>query len=158
MPFNDNLPAENTNPWYAPITTAWANLKTFVNSLETALGLKADTSDLGSAAFTSASSFVPVTRTVAGKTLSADVTLAKADVGLGDVDNTSDANKPVSSFQQTALDGKVPTSRTVAGYALTADVPRAGLNTRGVGEALFIPTGATVPGDTPVYTIIIEAV
>lgn len=34
------------------------------------------------------------------------VTLAKADVGLGNVDNTSDANKPVSSATQTALDGK----------------------------------------------------
>lgn len=30
----------------------------------------------------------------------------KADVGLSNVDNTSDANKPVSTAQQTALDGK----------------------------------------------------
>jgi hypothetical protein len=36
---------------------------------------------------------VPNTRTVAGKALSADVTLAKGDVGLGNVDNTSDATK-----------------------------------------------------------------
>lgn len=50
---------------------------------------------------------VPTTRTVAGHALSADVTLAKGDVGLGNVDNTSDANKPVSTAQQTALDGKV---------------------------------------------------
>ena len=34
-------------------------------------------------------------------------TLGKSDVGLGNVDNTSDANKPVSTAQQTALDGKV---------------------------------------------------
>lgn len=32
---------------------------------------------------------------------------AKADVGLGNVDNTSDANKPVSTAQQTALDSKL---------------------------------------------------
>lgn len=32
--------------------------------------------------------------------------LVKADVGLGNVDNTSDANKPVSTAQQTALDLK----------------------------------------------------
>lgn len=50
---------------------------------------------------------VPTTRTVAGHALSSDVTLAKGDVGLGNVDNTSDANKPVSTAQQTALDGKV---------------------------------------------------
>ena len=46
----------------------------------------------------------PVT-SVAGKT--GVVTLVKGDVGLGNVDNTSDANKPVSTAQQTALDGKV---------------------------------------------------
>lgn len=34
-------------------------------------------------------------------------TLGKSDVGLGNVDNTSDANKPISTAQQTALDGKV---------------------------------------------------
>lgn len=33
---------------------------------------------------------------------------AKADVGLGNVDNTSDANKPVSTAQQTALNAKAP--------------------------------------------------
>lgn len=32
--------------------------------------------------------------------------VTKAQVGLGNVDNTSDANKPVSSATQTALDGK----------------------------------------------------
>ena len=32
--------------------------------------------------------------------------LTSADVGLGNVDNTSDANKPVSTATQTALDGK----------------------------------------------------
>jgi hypothetical protein len=35
------------------------------------------------------------------------VVLAKADIGLGNVDNTSDASKPVSTEQQTALDTKV---------------------------------------------------
>lgn len=34
------------------------------------------------------------------------VTLTKADVGLGNVDNTSDANKPISTATQTALNGK----------------------------------------------------
>lgn len=36
------------------------------------------------------------------------VTLAKGDVGLANVDNTSDANKPVSNATQTALDAKEP--------------------------------------------------
>lgn len=34
------------------------------------------------------------------------VSLAKSDVGLGNVDNTSDANKPISTATQTALDLK----------------------------------------------------
>lgn len=41
---------------------------------------------------------------VAGKT--GPVTLVKADVGLANVDNTSDVNKPVSTVQQTALNLK----------------------------------------------------
>ena len=36
------------------------------------------------------------------------VTLVKGDVGLGNVDNTTDANKPISTATQTALDGKAP--------------------------------------------------
>lgn len=46
----------------------------------------------------------PVT-SVASKT--GAVTLVKADVGLANVDDTSDANKPVSTAQQTALNSKV---------------------------------------------------
>ena len=42
---------------------------------------------------------------VAGKT--GAVTLVRGDVGLGNVDNTSDLNKPVSTATQTALDSKV---------------------------------------------------
>lgn len=34
--------------------------------------------------------------------------LTKSDVGLGNVDNTSDASKPISTATQTALDGKQP--------------------------------------------------
>lgn len=45
----------------------------------------------------------PVT-SVAGKT--GDVTLAKADVGLNNVNNTADANKPISNATQAALDQK----------------------------------------------------
>lgn len=45
---------------------------------------------------------------VAGKT--GAVTLAKGDVGLGNVDNTSDADKPISTAVSAALSGKVDTS------------------------------------------------
>jgi hypothetical protein len=45
-------------------------------------------------------------QSVAGKT--GAVALAKADVGLGSVDNTADSGKPVSTAQQAALDLKAP--------------------------------------------------
>jgi hypothetical protein len=45
-------------------------------------------------------------------------TLDKAAVGLSNVDNTSDANKPVSTATQTALDGK---QATITGAATTID-------------------------------------
>lgn len=40
--------------------------------------------------------------------------ITKAHVGLGNVDNTADNAKPVSTAQQTALDGKANTSHTHA--------------------------------------------
>lgn len=43
------------------------------------------------------SGYVPTTRKVAGKPLTGDVTLAKSDVGLANVDNTADAAKNVLS-------------------------------------------------------------
>jgi hypothetical protein len=49
-------------------------------------------------------------------------TLNKTAVGLGNVDNTTDANKPVSTAQQTALDAKtnklIVTNRQTASYTL----------------------------------------
>lgn len=47
------------------------------------------------------------TNVVSISTLKTDLNLSKSDVGLGNVDNTSDANKPISTATQTALNGKV---------------------------------------------------
>ena len=60
-----------------------------------------------SAAVAAAAPAAPVD-SVAGKT--GAVTLTKTDVGLGNVDNTSDAAKPISSATQTALNQKADTS------------------------------------------------
>ena len=48
--------------------------------------------------------YVPITRKVNGYALDKDIWLNKADVGLGNVDNTSDLNKPISTATQEALD------------------------------------------------------
>lgn len=52
-------------------------------------------------------------------TRTGDITLAKADVGLGSVDNTSDATKPISTATQAALNTKEATANKGAanGYA-----------------------------------------
>jgi len=60
-----------------------------------------------SAAVAAAAPAAPVD-SVAGKT--GDVTLTKADVGLGNVNNTSDAEKPVSTQTQAELDLKADIS------------------------------------------------
>lgn len=64
------------------------------------------------------------TQTLTNKTITSPSGLVKADVGLGNVDNTSDANKPVSSATQTALDAKASLSGAtftgaVSGTSLT---------------------------------------
>lgn len=55
-------------------------------------------------------------QTVNGKNGNA-VVLVKADVGLGNVDNTSDANKPISSAAQAALDLKANSSIVISSGA-----------------------------------------
>ena len=50
-------------------------------------------------------------KTISGNSLegTGNVALAKSDVGLSNVDNTSDADKPISTATQTALNAKEPT-------------------------------------------------
>lgn len=48
--------------------------------------------------------YVPITRKINGYTLNKDINLTKADVGLGNVDNTPDLDKPVSTATQQVID------------------------------------------------------
>ena len=89
------------NPGYPPGTGYWGPAMPRVASFEVgdyaiyngATWEKSDTTD--------------AVATVNGYT--GNVTLTKSDVGLSNVDNTSDANKPVSTAATTALNGKEPT-------------------------------------------------
>ena len=65
---------------------------------------------------------VPSTRTVNGHALSADVTVTKGDVGLGNVDNTPDLAKPVSTAQQAALAAAIEQALVDAGDAAASRV------------------------------------
>ena len=62
-----------------------------------------------------------ITPLTANSTIPADkiTGLTKASVGLGNVDNTSDANKPISTATQTALNAKQDVSNLVTSFGVT---------------------------------------
>ena len=72
--------------------------------------------------------------------------IVKADVGLGNVDNTSDANKPVSTAQQTALDGKSNVGHTHTASQVT-DFDAAVAANSAVAANTAKVTNATHTGD-----------
>ena len=152
---------DNTSDIDKPVSTA----------VQTALDAKANTTDLGTAAVldsgTGANNVVqldatgklpavdgsaltnlpsaPVT-SVAGQT--GDVTLTGSDVGLGNVDNTSDVDKPVSTATQSALDLKEDkTNKNIAGGYV-------GLETDGKINQNYLPAGVNLG---TVYTVASEA-
>lgn len=61
---------------------------------------------------------VDTSRTVNGHALTSNVTVTKSDITLGNVDNTSDASKPISTATQTTLDLK---SRAYEGTTLRSN-------------------------------------
>jgi hypothetical protein len=70
------------------------------------------------------SSGTGVPEDVAVATLKTDLTLVKGDVGLGNVDNTADTAKPISTATQSALDAKQALDSdltTIAGLTATTD-------------------------------------
>jgi hypothetical protein len=67
----------------------------------------------------------------------ANVATARTNLGLGNVDNTSDANKPVSTATQTALNAKAP----IASPSFTGPVETSG-NITTTGGDLRAPNGS----------------
>ena len=66
--------------------------------------------------------------------------ITKAMVDLGNVDNTSDANKPVSTAAQTALDLKAPLASPALTGTPTAPTATAGTSTTQVATTAFVGT------------------
>ena len=85
-------------------------------------------------------------------------TLAKTDVGLGNVDNTTDANKPISTATAAALALKAPTSRLIntsgiatGGGDLTAD-RTISVTATAVGDAAFLTSNVGGTGSVVATT------
>lgn len=66
------------------------------------------------------------------------VTLVKGDVGLGNVDNTADTAKPVSTAQQTALNLKANLASPALTGTPTAPTATVGTNTTQVATTAFV--------------------
>lgn len=66
------------------------------------------------------------------------VNLVKADVGLGNVDNTSDANKPISTAQQAEFDLKADLNSPTFTGTPTAPTPTTGNDTTAIATTAFV--------------------
>lgn len=83
------------------------------------------------------SSISSAATSMTGQLMTATIPTSKSDLGLGNVDNTSDAAKPISTATQTALDGKItapssPTAGQFLVYNGTAWVAQTVPNASGV--------------------------
>jgi len=70
--------------------------------------------------------------------VSGNVTLAPSDLGLGNVDNTSDANKPVSTATQTALNLKADKASPTFTGTPNAPTATAGTNNAQIATTAFV--------------------
>lgn len=83
------------------------------------------------------------------------LSLVKADVGLSNVDNTSDANKPVSTAQQTALNLKADLASPALTGTPTAPTAAVGTNSGQIATTAFVSSSvaaglpAVIDGGTP---------
>lgn len=89
-----------------PSVYSWAKASTKPTYTYTEVG--ADAAGAAAAITLSGLGGVPTSRTVNGYALSGDVMITKTDLGLENLDNTADVNKPISTATQTALNLKAP--------------------------------------------------
>lgn len=86
------------------------------------------------------------------------VSLVKADVGLANVDNTSDVNKPVSAAQQAALDLKAALASPTFTGTPSAPTATLGTDTTQLATTAFVAARArvvTANAQTTAYTLVL---
>lgn len=147
--------------FFAALTKADVGLGNVANVLQYSADNKPTPAELGA---------VPETRTVNGHPLSENVTVTKSDVGLNNVDNTSDANKPVSTAQQAAIDAAVQEAEAAIPAPSAADPQMDGTASPGSSGAWSrgdhvhpsdtsrVPTTRTVNGKALSADLVLDAV
>ena len=119
-----------TSPIQTQINTINTSATTQTNATEAALGLK-----LGSA--TAASTYAPIASPTFTGTVSG---VSKSMVGLGDVDNTADSAKPVSTAAQAALNLKADLASPALTGTPSAPTAAAGANSTQLATTAFVRT------------------
>lgn len=76
--------------------------------------------------------------------------ITKATIGLGNVDNTSDANKPVSTAQQTALNGKTNTSVIAYTESSATATKRYEIGDQFILSGVLYTTTTIIPNGDPI--------
>lgn len=105
----DNLTADLASKAAASHTHAQADVTNLVTDLAAKQPLDTDLTTIAGLTATTDNFMVAASSAWASRTpaqAKTSLALVKGDVGLGSVDNTSDAAKPVSTATQTALDAK----------------------------------------------------
>lgn len=101
----------------------------------------ANLNDIQDHIITVENNYVPKTRTVAGKALSSNITLAASDVGAVPTSRTINAKALTGNITLSAADvGAVPVARTVNGKALSSNI------TLNAADVSAVPTTRTVNG------------
>ena len=128
-------------------TNRWADLSYFVDldtMIEGAPGLLNSLDEIAAAIgddpafFTTIATGLATKAPLASPTFTGTVSgVTKAHVGLGNVDNTSDANKPVSTATQTALDAKASNTALANHEADTTNI-------HGIADTSVLATATTV--------------
>jgi len=125
----------------AAATTAATNLDTHTADTTSVHGIS-DTSALALTA--TVNSGLALKADLASPTFTGTVSgITKSMVGLGNVDNTSDANKPISTAEQTALDLKAPLASPALTGVPTAPTATAGTSTTQVATTAFVGTAVS---------------
>jgi hypothetical protein len=122
-------------------TISGKSLGTNLDALTIGTGLSGTSYNGGSAVTVAIDSTVATltgSQTLTNKTITTPLGLVKGDVGLGNVDNTTDANKPVSTATQTALDLKAPLASPALTGTPTAPTAAAATDTTQIATTAFV--------------------